>query len=170
MPEKHRRYFLRDKEAKALLGQAPEKLRTALDQVLKGKTSLEVVETDFAEIFLINGKPLLFRSGNNVYPTLVFNEFLAVAPRAVVDMGAIPYVCKGANIMAPGIRRYEGDFKKGDTICIMDEKHGKALAVGEVLYDHEEAKGVKQGAVVRNIHFVGDKIWEFMKKSEESPR
>jgi PUA domain protein len=167
MPEKHRRYFLRDKEAKALLNKAPEKLRTALDQVLKGKTSLEVVETDFAEIFLISGKPLLFKSGNNVYPTLVFNEFLAVAPKAVVDMGAVPYVCKGANIMAPGIRRYEGDFKKGDTIYVVDEKHGKALAVGEVLYDHEQAKEVKQGVVVRNVHFVSDEVWEFVKKSEE---
>jgi PUA domain protein len=170
MPEKHRRYFLRDKEAKALLNKAPEKLRSTLDQVLKGKTSFEVVETDFAEIFLVNGKPMLFKAGDNVHPTLVFDEFLTVAPKAVVDMGAVPYVCKGANIMAPGIRRYEGDFRKGDTVYVVDEKHGKALAVGEALYDCEEAKGVKQGVVVRNVHFVSDKIWEFMKKSEEGAR
>jgi len=165
MPEKHRRYFLKDKEARILLNKAPEKLRSVWDQVVKGKTGLEVVETDFAEIFLINGRPLLFKAGDNVYPTLIFTEFLTFAPKVVVDMGAVPYVCKGANVMAPGIRRFEGDFRKGDIVYVVDEKHGKALAVGEILHDYQETKNVKQGTVVRNVHFVSDRIWEFIKKS-----
>ena len=45
-------------------------------------------------------------------------------------MGAIPYVCKGATVMAPGIVRVEGEFGKGDLVLIVDMKHGKALALG----------------------------------------
>jgi PUA domain protein len=165
MPEKYRRYFLKDKEAKALLSKVSDRLRVHIEQVLSGKASFEVVETEFAEIFLIKGKPLLAKTAETVYPTLVFDEFTVSAPKAVVDMGAIPYVCKGANVMAPGIRRFEGEFKKGDLVLVADEKYGKALAIGETLYDSEEAKKTRQGVVVKNVHFVGDKTWNFIKKT-----
>jgi PUA domain protein len=163
MPEKHRRYSLKEKEAKALLAKASERLGLDLIQVSKSKASFEIVESDSGEVFLINGKPFLFKAGDDVFPTLVFDQFLDSAPHVVVDMGAIPYVCKGANVMAPGIRRFDGNFRKGSLVVIVDEKHGKALALGEILYDSEEAKNVKQGPVVRNIHFVSDKIWNLIK-------
>jgi PUA domain protein len=65
--------------------------------------------------------------------------------------------------MAPGIVRIEGEFSKGDIVIIVDEKHGKPLALGEILYDVENAKNVKQGVVVKNFHFVSDRIWNFAK-------
>jgi PUA-domain protein len=164
MPEKYRRYFLKEREAKALLTKASERLGLDLEQFFKRKVDFEVVETDFAEIFLLNGEPLLAKKEESIYPTLVFNGYFAVAPKAVVDMGAVPYVCKGANVMAPGIMRYEGDFKRGAFVFVVDEKHGKALGVGEVLYDSEEARKVKQGIVIKNVHFVGDKTWNFIKE------
>jgi PUA-domain protein len=164
MPEKYRRHFLKEKETRTFLTKASEKLGLDLEQFLKRKVDLEVVETDFAEIFLLNGKPILARTEKNIYPTLVFNEYFAVAPKAVVDMGAVPYVCKGANVMAPGIRRYEGEFKKGEPVFVVDEKHGKALGVGEAVYDSEEARKVKQGVVLKNVHFVGDRAWNFIKE------
>jgi PUA domain protein len=164
MPEKYRRYFLKEREAKALIREASERFGLDLEQFFKRKVDLEVVETDFAEIFLLNGEPLLAREEESTYPTLVFNDYFAVAPKAVVDMGAVPYVCKGANVMAPGIRRYEGEFKKGALVFVVDEKHGKALGVGEALYDSEEARRVRQGIVIRNVHFVGDKTWNFIRE------
>jgi PUA domain protein len=66
--------------------------------------------------------------------------------------------------MAPGIRRYEGEFRKGALVFVVDEKHGKALGVGEALYDSEEARKVKQGVVIKNVHFVGDRTWNFIKE------
>jgi PUA domain protein len=65
--------------------------------------------------------------------------------------------------MAPGIVRIDGEFNKGDLVIVVDEKHGKPLALGEVLYDAKNAENIKQGAVVKNIHFVSDKIWNFAK-------
>ena len=164
MPEKYRRYFLKDKEAKLLLNEISERLRDDLRQILRSKVKVEIVETEFAEIYLFNGKPILAKAEEKIFPTLVFNEFLNSAPKFVVDMGAVPHICNGADVMAPGIVRFEGQFGKGDFVLIVDEKHGKPLAVGEALLDMEEAVKIKQGVVVKNVHFTGDRIWNFIKK------
>jgi PUA domain protein len=82
-------------------------------------------------------------------------------------MGAIPYVCKGADVMAPGIVRIEGEFSKGDLVLVVDEKHGKSLALGESLRDSQSARNLKQGPVVKNEHYVSDKIWNFAKTLTE---
>jgi PUA-domain protein len=164
MPEKNRRYFLKAKESKALLAKASEKLKTDLGLLFKGKVNVEVFETESAEIFLINAKPLLVKANEDIYPTLVFDEFLQRAPKVVVDMGAVPYVCKGANVMAPGIRRFEGQFKENDIVIVVDERHGRPIAIGEVLFDDEKIKGVSQGTVVRNMYYVGDKTWNLLKE------
>ena len=65
--------------------------------------------------------------------------------------------------MAPGIVHYEGEFKKGDLVSIVDIKFQKRLALGEAQYDMKVAKSVKQGVIVKNIHYVNDEIWNVMK-------
>ncbi|MCL6578593.1 MAG: DUF1947 domain-containing protein [Candidatus Bathyarchaeota archaeon] len=166
MPEKIRRHFLKTKEVKDLLNGVSGRLKVCLEQIFEGKVNVEVVETEFAEIFLVNGKPILIKVGESIFPALVFNGFLVSAPKVVVDMGAVPHICNGANVMAPGIVCFEGDFMKGDFVVVVDEKHGKPIAIGEALHNSEEIKKIKQGVVVKNLHFVGDKIWNFMKKQD----
>jgi PUA-domain protein len=158
-----RRYPLKSKEAKQIVEEASKTLKLNLDD----KVIVEVVESDVGEIYLIGGKPLLYKSGNRVLPTLLFAEFTAKAPKIVVDMGAIPYVCKGATVMAPGIVRIEGEFKSGELVLIVDMKHGKALALGESLLDSETAKQAKKGPVVKTLHYVSDKIWDYTKTLSE---
>ncbi|MGB9714495.1 MAG: DUF1947 domain-containing protein [Candidatus Bathyarchaeales archaeon] len=167
MSKRYRRYFLKEKDAKTVLKEVSEKLSINLDEIFKAKVNIEVVETEFAEIFLINGKPLLAKAEGKAFPTLMFNEVFYFAPKVVVDMGAVPHVCNGANIMAPGIVCFDGEFKKGDYVLIVDERHRKPIAVGEALYDAVEAGNVKKGVVVKNMHFVGDKVWNFIKKLAE---
>jgi len=163
MPKKLKRYFLKEKEAKALLDKASRELKKDLTKMFD-KINLEIVETESDKFYLINDKPVLFQTNEKVYPTLMFNEYLTQAPKATVDMGAIPHVCKGANVMAPGIRKLEGDFMKGDIMVVVDEKYGKPIALGETLYDSAEAGNVKQGIMIKTVHFVGDNIWEVAKK------
>jgi PUA domain protein len=167
MSRKHRRYSLKSKEAKTLLNKASEKLKIDLGTLVDAKANIEVVEADSGEVFLIHGKPLLFKAGSEVFPTLLFTEISARVPKVVVDMGAVPYVCNGADIMAPGIVRVEGEFSKGDIVLVVDEKHGKPLALGEILYDAAEARNIKQGVIVKNVHYVSDKIWNFAKTLAE---
>jgi PUA-domain protein len=154
-----RRYPLKAKEAKQILEQINQSQKLSFDK----EATVEVVESDVGEIYLIGGKPLLFKLENRVLPTLYFTEFIAKSPKIVVDMGAIPFVCKGATVMAPGIVRIEGDFKAGDLAVVVDMKHGKSLAVGEALIDSDTAKATKKGPVLKTLHFVSDKIWDYIK-------
>ena len=163
MPTKQRRYTLKTKEAKQILEEASKKLRLDLEALFGLKTNVEVVESDVGLIYLIGGKPLLYKAGEQVLPTLLFTEFVAKAPKIVVDMGAVPYVCKGADVMAPGIVRIEGEFGKGDLVLVADMKFGKALALGESLMDAETARATKKGPVVKTLHYVSDKIWDYIK-------
>ena len=163
MPPKGRRYTLKSSEAKVLFGKIAEQLGARLCGFLDTKASLEAVEAGKAELLLIDRKPVLFRTGEKIYPTLLFAEALATLPRAVVDMGAVGHVCNGADVMAPGIVRFEGTFPQGSLIVVVDLKHGKPLALGEVLCDFETAKNVKKGVVIRNVHYVGDEVWSVIK-------
>ena len=154
---------MKSKEAKLILNQASERLRINLENIIGPKRNVEVAESELTRIFLIDGKPLLFKTGETVLPTLLFTQVLEKVPKIVVDMGAVPYVCKGADVMAPGIVRIEGEFGKGDIVVVVDEKHGKLLGLGESLLDSVSARSAKQGAVVKNRHFVSDKIWNLTK-------
>ncbi len=167
MPTKQRRYTLKTKEAKQILTEASKNLKLDLEALFGSKVNVEVVESDVGAVYLIGGKPLLYKAGDKVLPTLHFSEFTAQAPKIVVDMGAVPYVCKGADVMAPGIVRIEGEFSKGDLVLVVDMKFGKALALGESLYDAENAKQTKKGPVVKTLHYVSDKIWDYTKTLTE---
>lgn len=154
-----RRYPLKAKEAKQIIEQTNRTVKLSFDK----EATVEVIESDVGEIYLIDGKPLLFKSGDKILPTLLFADFISKAPKIVVDMGAIPYVCKGATVMAPGIVRVEGEFEAGDLVLVADMKHGKALAIGEALMDGTTARQTKKGPVVKTLHYVSDKIWDYIK-------
>jgi PUA domain protein len=166
MPTKQRRYALKAKEAKQILDESSKTLKLDME-TLFGKSTVEVVESDVGEIYLIGGKPLLYKTDNKALPTLHFAEFTSKAPKIVVDMGAVPYVCKGATVMAPGIVRIEGEFSKGDLVLVVDMKFSKALALGESLMDTETAKQTKKGPIVKTLHYVSDKIWDYTKTLNE---
>jgi PUA-domain protein len=163
MSHKTRRYTLKSSDAKTLFSTASKKLGINLLEIVDSKANVEVVGTGRGELLIVNRKPLLFRTKETVYPTMLFEEIISKLPKVVVDMGAVRHVCNGAGIMAPGIVNYEGEFKKGDLVSIVDIKFRKRLALGEAQYDTEVAKSVKQGVVVKNIHYVSDEIWNVMK-------
>jgi PUA domain protein len=163
MPTKQRRYPIKAKEAKQLIDEASKTLKLDFEGLFGVKVNVEVVDSDIGLIYLIGGKPLLYREDDRLMPTLLFSEFIAKAPKIIVDMGAVPYVCKGATLMAPGIVRIEGEFDKGELVVLADVKHDKALALGESLMDSETARGIKKGPVAKTLHYVSDRIWDYMK-------
>jgi len=163
MSLKQRRYSLKSKETKQIVSEASQRFKIDLETLFGGKTVIEVVESEGSQIYVINTKPVMFRA-ESFLPLLGFTEFINVAPRVTVDMGAIPFVCKGANVMAPGIRRVEGEFSKGDLLVVVDEKHGKALALGESMFDVARFREIKKGPVIKTLHYVGDKYWNIAKR------
>jgi PUA-domain protein len=122
---------------------------------------IEVLETN-AEItlFLVNKKPLLMDTGDWVFPTLKGAiQFPFPERRIVVDAGAIPYVVNGADIMRPGIVSVTDDVKANGPVQIVDERHGKPLAIGRALLDAPDMRARISGKMCKNFHHVSDEIW-----------
>ena len=95
-------------------------------------------------------------------PFLDQTEVLEKFPNVMVDMGAVNFMCKGANVMRPGIKKYT-EFSKGDIVCIVEESQHKFLAVGKAVTDSSELDDMKKGEVIKNLHYISDKCWEFAK-------
>ena len=78
-----------------------------------------------------------------------------------IDMGAVPFVCNGANVMAVGINDVSPEISKGQFVWIREENHHKPLGVGRALLDSNEILESKQGKAIKALHYIGDKIWEY---------
>jgi len=135
-----------------------------VEKLFGSKPRIELAETQTVEIFIINGKPLFVRLAGTFLPTLISNGVFSLLPKIVVDMGAVPHICNGADLMAPGIVQIAGDFNPDDLLLVVDERYGKPLAIGIALFDSHAMRKVEHGKVVRNIHYVGDKLWKMLKK------
>lgn len=130
---------------------------------LPPKEKVEVIEGKGTAI-LLNEKPALFLHEGRWLPTLqLLQEKPGLLKKITVDMGAIKFVCSGADVMRPGITKLDGGIAEGEAVLIVDEKYGKGLAVGAALLPAEEMQKEEKGKVVKTLHWVGDWIWEFDK-------
>ena len=118
---------------------------------------------DEIEIFL-SSNFILVRNQDELFPFLQDSDTISSLPKIVVDKGAIPFVCKGANIMRPGIKEIPDDFSKGDLVVISEETHDQNLAIGKTLNSSEELLVLDKGMVIQNLHFVGDYVWNSCKE------
>ncbi len=121
-----------------------------------------------SEVIFVDGVPVAFKREGQFVPVLTNTVALEKMPRVTVDMGAVPHVVDGADIMAPGIRKVEGTFGEKELVIIVDEKHGKFLSVGRSLLGSEALAATKKGKVIVNIHYVGDVVWETIKSQASS--
>ena len=115
------------------------------------------------EIIITSNDVTAIMIGNDILPFLSETSILKKFPNVVVDMGAIQFVCKGANIMRPGIKDFS-DFKKGDIVCVIEESQQKFLAVGIAEMSSDELKEAKKGEVIKNMHYISDNFWEIGKE------
>jgi PUA domain protein len=164
LSKKADRHFLKGKEVKQLLADVSKRVKVDTQTFFGSKPNIEVVEDNGMKIFVFDGKPVLANADDVFFPTLLFDEALASFPKVVVDMGAVPHICWGADVMAPGIVCVEGEFDKNDVVFVVDVQHRKPIAVGLALFGSREIRNLKHGKTVKNIHYVGDKLWNLLKK------
>jgi PUA-domain protein len=145
---------MKRKDAKRLVEEAKDVLG-----IVDSNSFMQSEAEDGTTVYLLDGEALLARREGTLFPTLI-HPGLDELPSIVVDMGAIPYVCNGADVMAPGIVDVKGGFSEGELVVIRDVTHGKALSVGVSLASSEEMRKMMKGRAIRNIHHVGDKIWQ----------
>jgi len=77
-------------------------------------------------------------------------------------MGAVKFMCKGANLMRPGIKKFS-EFSRDDIVCIVEESQNKFLAIGKSEVDSSELESMDKGEVLKNLHYISDKAWEISK-------
>ena len=83
-------------------------------------------------------------------------------PSVTVDMGAVKFMCNGANVMRPGIKNHS-EFLKDDIVCVIEESQHKYLAVGKSLVNSSEMTKMSKGEIIKNLHYISDKYWEISK-------
>lgn len=103
---------------------------------------------------------VLFYREDLLLPTLrliLRDNFLK---KVVIDMGAVPYAAKGADMMRPGIVEVDTEVLQDDIVAIVDEQNLKPIAIGQTLFSKDEMLMMDQGKMVLNLHHVGDDVWK----------
>lgn len=152
-PKLIKRRTMRRKDVRRLKEEAGALLRDETNSIIQAETE------DGVTVYIIEGDIKLARKGELLYPTLM-NESVDGLPSILVDMGAIPYVCNGADVMSPGITKIDGEFGEGGLVVVRDERHRKPLALGVALTSSGEMREMPKGKVVKSVHYVGDKLWK----------
>ncbi len=133
-----------------------EELSSVFGEIIAER--VESAELEGVTVYLLDDVVEFVRDGDTLYPYLGGNH-VDELPNVIVDMGAIPYVCNGADIMAPGITEME-PFEVGDLVVMRDVTHGKALAIGKALKSSSDIEASRKGKVIENLHYVGDGLWK----------
>ena len=149
-----RRFHLKRREARELDARLAAKFGIA--GLLGDEVEVVKLEDD-RELLLVKGEPTALRVGGEVLPHLAAVGRFGLK-RVVVDAGAVPHIAAGADVMAPGIVSTDEGISQGDVVVIVDERHGKPLAIGLALAPGEAMRAPK-GKVVKNLHHVGDTLW-----------
>ena len=161
-PSLSRRYRLKDSEVREVLEKAAVTMGNIdLTGFAEGLEIAKIFPQE--EVLLIHGNPVFICMNGEVFPTLLNKEVLGELPTLTVDMGAVPHLCNGADLMAPGIVKVAGEFQSGAITMVIDVKFSKPIALVRTLYSSQELSEKKQGKVARNIHYVGDKFWTLFK-------
>jgi PUA-domain protein len=155
------RHTLKTKEIRILL----DKIKSVYSENFFDENSIvETGDTEGIKIIVVNNEPCFFIYEDKIILTLFgVNHFKPEKKFVVIDMGAIRFVINGADIMAPGIVDADNSIAAGDPVWICDEKNHKALAIGLALISGEQMINKASGKAIKNIHYVGDKLWNFNK-------
>ena len=127
-----------------------------LSNFVDKKDKAEIVDDN---IVVVNDEWSFFYYENKLVPTLKLIMKKEILKKVIVDMPAVPFMVKGADVMRPGIKHLE-EFEKGEFVVIVDETHKKPLAIGQALFSSKEIEEMEKGKVIKNVHWVGDRVWD----------
>ena len=154
-----KRHTIRKDQAAALHARLREQIGEGA--ALFASEKVEIAEADAPfQLYVVDRKILLFETENWVFPTLrgaIERPF--PQRRIVVDMGAVPFLVKGADVMRPGIVSVTDDVKAGCPAVVADERHGKPLAIAIAHFDAQSIREQLKGKMAKTVHYVGDPVW-----------
>jgi PUA domain protein len=157
-----KRRALKSSEAKRVVQEFEQKF-PAFVADLHSKEILEEIDIDNGKLYLLDGKPFAISTASGLFPSLLNDNVLKTLPSIIVDMGAIPHICNGADIMRPGIREIHGEFRKGAVLLVRDVKFGKSIGICVAETSSELMQTMGKGKAAQNVHYVGDSFWQALK-------
>jgi len=127
--------------------------------------SLNAIETEKDGRLLVGeGITIVQTKDDLIIPHLVEKDLLSHFPCVIVDMGAVGFICNGANVMRPGITHIDS-FGVSEIVVVKDQVHNKSLAVGHSRVDAATMMNLEKGPVIDNLHYVGDIFWNLKKET-----
>jgi PUA domain protein len=157
-PSFRRRKRLRRKEVAALVKKIDGVLGWA---PFADDAIVDVAEGPDYDVLYVEGEILAIVVEGEPFPTI--RGLLRGLPRrryVTVDMGAVPHIYNGADVMAPGIVDVDPSIQEGDLVWVRDVKNLRPLAVGKALMSGETMVASDRGKAVRTVHHVGDGLWK----------
>ncbi len=158
-----KRHLLSKKDIKLLMREVDQNIR----KVLENADNVELYEVDEKlTLYIVDGKPLFAKMKVKIedketerYVPLItlFYTTECTYPYVNVDDGAVPRILNGADVMRPGVKNISGEFDKGDIVAVRDLKN-RTIAVTIALYSKNEIENMQKGKILKNIHYLGDKI------------
>ena len=130
---------------------------------LPKQKNIKTHEVDEKGVIITGDGITAVKIGDDILPFLDDIPILEKFPYVTVDMGAIKFVCKGANVMRPGITKFS-DFESGEIVCVIEESQKKFLAVGKAKISSRELDETNKGEVIKNMHYISDNFWESKKE------
>jgi len=130
---------------------------------LPKQKNIKTHEVDEKGVIITGNGITAVKMGDDILPFLDDIPILEKFPYVTVDMGAIKFVCKGANVMRPGITKFS-DFESGEIVCVIEESQKKFLAVGKAKISSRELDETNKGEVIKNMHYISDNFWESKKE------
>ena len=131
-----------------------------------GKSAqVEILEPDEQTKFVIIDGRFTFVSvtdqagAKSYFPYVGSAEAVGLFPSISIDEGALGFIIKGADVMRPGISKYDEWGEAGKLVVVREDKKGRAAAVGKAMVASSEMAELKKGNCVKNLHHAGDKFW-----------
>lgn len=154
-----KRRRLRNREAKVLAQELHERLGR---DVLSTEDIIDIASSTDYDVIFVNGSILaIIVEGKPFLTVRGILELGADRAFVTVDMGAVPYVANGADVMAPGVVDADRQLEEGDMVWIRDEKNARPLAIGKAMMSGSDMISADSGKAVTSIHYVGDKLWKY---------
>ncbi len=159
-----RRHLLKKKQQKRTLQQIEDTLGAPVKNLDEKAQFEEGILDEGSRVLLLDGHILFFELDGRIFPTLRAVLMGAIdIPTITVDMGAVKFVINGADIMRPGVTKIGDNIRESSVVAIVDERHGKPLAIGVSKMSSEDMRAATSGKVVHSKHYIGDPLWEFSK-------
>ena len=151
------RHRLKEREVKELITDLRSRFHSDFfnEKVVVDTGTIE----EFTVLLVNDDIDFIMHNNNFIFTLQGLMKYQPNTNFVVIDMGAVGFITKGADVMAPGITDADQNIQKDDLVWICDEKHRKPLAVGVALMTGKEMKTKKPGRAVKIFNYVGDRFW-----------